>query len=95
MADLIETVEDKSPSMQFAFGLDRRRAVAELRELADGIEAGAVILQKMSTAVEVSDDDFGMRSVSITFAKRNPNYSVQKAAENAAFHDELMAKAVD
>jgi hypothetical protein len=49
----------------FAFGLNETKAAQMLRELASDLEAGRVMLQSVSTACHVTQEEFTVREIVI------------------------------
>jgi len=48
---------------RFAFGLEDSKAVSALRQLADDIEAGIVMLQSVTTSSHATRDEFTIREL--------------------------------
>ena len=58
---------------QHAFGLNDAKAVAALRQLADDIEAGTVVLNSITTSSHATHEEFAVREVIIEVLEEYPN----------------------
>lgn len=56
-----------------AFGLNDAKAVAGLRQLADEIEAGTVVLNSVTTSSHATHEEFTVREVVIEVLEEYPN----------------------
>lgn len=55
-----------------AFGLNNAKAVAALRQLADDIEAGTVVLHSVTTSSHATHEEFAVREVIIEVLEEYP-----------------------
>jgi hypothetical protein len=62
------------PTMRFAFGINEEAFVAELRDLADKVEARSARITKVSIGQEACRDDFGLYTMTVQFAEKNPAF---------------------
>lgn len=56
------------PIGKFGFGISKNNAADALRALADAIEAGKAITQKVTHSTHATVDDFVMHHIAVTFA---------------------------
>ena len=56
-----------------AFGLNDAKAVAALRQLADAIEAGTVVLNSVTTSSHATHEEFAVREVVIEVLEEYSN----------------------
>jgi hypothetical protein len=56
-----------------AFGLSDAKAVAALRQLADDIEAGTVVLNSVTTSSHAAHEEFTIREIIIEVLEEYPN----------------------
>lgn len=59
-------------SGKHAFGLNNAKAVAALRQLADEIEAGTVVLHSLTTSSHAMHDEFAVREVILEVLEEYP-----------------------
>mgnify|MGYP001584846120 CR=1 FL=1 len=69
------TAYDASPPLksggdQFAFGCDSKLAAAALRKLADQIDAGAILAQRVEQKTVAKHEDFASSSFIIEFVQK-------------------------
>lgn len=57
---------------RFAFGVDDAKAVSALRQLADDIEAGVVMLHSVTTSSHATQDEFAVRELVIEVLEELP-----------------------
>lgn len=57
---------------RFAFGVDDAKAVSALRQLADDIEAGIVMLHSVTTSSHATQDEFAVRELVIEVLEELP-----------------------
>lgn len=57
---------------RFAFGLEDAKAVAALRQMADDIEAGIVVLHSVSSSSHATHDEFVVRELTIEVLEELP-----------------------
>jgi hypothetical protein len=57
----------------YRFGIDKDRTIALIRELADRIESGQLLLQGVESRHKLAVDDFTVSSWVIDVAQRNPH----------------------
>ena len=58
---------------QHAFGLNDHKTVIALRQLADDIEAGTVVLNSITTSSHARHEEFAVREVIIEVLEEYPN----------------------
>lgn len=57
---------------RFAFGVDDAKAVSALRQLADDIEAGIVMLHSVTTSSHATQDEFAVRELVVEVLEELP-----------------------
>jgi len=57
---------------RFAFGLEDAKAAAALRQLADDIDAGIVVLHSVTTSSHAMHDEFAVRELTIEVLEELP-----------------------
>jgi hypothetical protein len=57
---------------RFAFGLEDAKAISTLRQLADDIEAGIVMLHSVTTSSHAAHDAFAVREITIEVMEELP-----------------------
>ena len=68
----IEASQCANPTGRLAFGLDDAKAISALRQLADDIEAGIVILHSVTTSSHATHDEFAVRELIIEVLEEIP-----------------------
>ena len=68
----IHAAECADAAGRHAFGLNDAKAVAALRQLADEIEAGRVVLQSVTTSSHATHDEFAVREIIIEVLEEFP-----------------------
>ncbi len=61
-----------NPAGRLAFGLDDAKAISALRQLADDIEAGLVMLHSVTTSSHATHDEFAVRELIIEMLEELP-----------------------
>ena len=69
---MISATECAKKAGKYAFGLDEARTAAMLRRLADDIEAGAVVLQGVSSSSHATQEQFTIRELVIEVLEESP-----------------------
>lgn len=68
-------------SGKHAFGLNHAKAAAALRQLADDIEAGAVVLHSVTTSSHATHEEFAVREVIIEVLEEYPSMGPRVVGE--------------
>jgi hypothetical protein len=64
-----------------AFGLNDNKTVIELRKLADDIEAGAVVLNSVTTSSHATHEEFTVREIVIEVLEESPEVGPRMVRE--------------
>lgn len=67
----VDAQDFTSAQREWSFGLTNTDSAAALRRLADDIEAGNVILQKVRQINTAEVTDFGLTTLEVTYARRH------------------------
>ena len=69
---MFNAVECAKKTGKYAFDLDQPRTAAALRELADDIENGAVMLHSVTTSIHASHEEFTIREIVLELLEESP-----------------------
>jgi hypothetical protein len=76
----------------FRFSIDRQGAVAELRRIADALEDGRLLLQKVQSGTVAVCDDYCFQALMMEFAEREVVEALDRAKPVAGTKVELIAE---